>query len=513
LGGSPHRVLFNTAAPSLAMWMAGTLVFDVAGMPLPRAASDVASMLWPCALAVFFFFLFDSGLVAAAVGLHRKTSFREIWREHFSGAWRGPAASGYIGWLVAVFTDAVGPQAVLLLLPLPIIAYQMFRVSLARADDQLRHLEQMNKAHASTIEAFASAVDAKDQVTHGHLRRVHAYSLAVAEDLGITDTGVLRALEAAALLHDVGKIGIPEHILNKPGKLTPAEFEEMKRHVTVGAEILSTVDFPFPVVPIVRHHHENWDGTGYPDGLAGTDIPIGARILMVVDCFDALTSDRPYRPAMSVPGAFEILRARRGRMYDAGIVDRFIEIQPMLAQALWLDRRDSRGVSASTQWSAWPPALPALADAPPAAHADALARLLSDLLADCLTVVYEIDGSNTAIVSRAAQGPGARHMIGQRLPLGHGVSGWVAANRRAIDDTDAVLDLGGMLPGQDAAALSCTCVPVMTPGGELIVSVYGPRATAAARVSAVRSVSLYLSSVAAPRPALAAARPEMAIAS
>ena len=234
---------------------------------------------------------------------------------------------------------------------------------------------------------------------------------------------------------------------------------------------------------------------------------------MVVDCFDALTSDRPYRPAMSVPEAFDILRARRGRMYDADIVDRLIEIQPMLAQALRLDRRDSRGLTASTQSSAWPPALPALLDAPPAAHADALARLLSDLLADCLTVVYEIDDSNTAIVARAAQGPGARHMIGQRLPLGHGVSGWVAANRRAIDDTDAVLDLGGLLPGQDAAALSCTCVPVMMPGGELIVSAYGPRATAAARVSAVRSVSLYLSSVAAPRPAFAAARPEMAIAS
>jgi putative nucleotidyltransferase with HDIG domain len=513
LGGSPQRVVSNTAVPSLAMWMAGTLVFTMAGMPLPRAASDVASMLWPCALAVFFYFLFDSGLVAAAVALHRRTSVRGIWHEHFSGTWRGPAACGYIGWLVAVFTEAVGPQSVLTLLPLPVIAYQMFRTSLARANDQLRHLEQMNKAHASTIEAFASAVDAKDQVTHGHLRRVHAYSLAVAEELGITDSRVLRALEAAALLHDVGKIGIPEHILNKPGKLTSAEFDEMKRHVTIGAEILSTVDFPFPVVPIVRHHHENWDGTGYPDGIAGTDIPIGARILMVVDCFDALTSDRPYRPAMSVHEAFEILRARRGRMYDAAIVDRFIEIQPMLAQALWLEFRGSRGASASQSSAASTPALPALADVPPAAHADALARLLSDLLADSLTVVYEIDDCNTAIVARAAHGPGARNVIGQRLPLGQGVSGWVAANRRAIDDTDAVLDLGGLLSHSDASTLSCTCVPVTTAAGELIVSAYGPRATAAARASAIRSISLYFSSVAALRPAFAAARKEMAIAS
>ena len=119
----------------------------------------------------------------------------------------------------------------------------------------------------------------------------------LAHALGIEDNAQLRALEAAALLHDVGKIGIPEHILNKPGKLTPGEFEEMKRHVTIGADILAAVDFPFPVVPIVRHHHENWDGTGYPpDGVRGTETTSPrARILMVVDCFDALTSDRPYR--------------------------------------------------------------------------------------------------------------------------------------------------------------------------------------------------------------------------
>jgi putative nucleotidyltransferase with HDIG domain len=514
LGGSPPRVVFNTAAPSLAMWMAGTLVFDVGGMPLPGAASDVASMVWPCTLSVFLFFLFDSVLVAAAVSLRQRTAIRAVWREHFAGTWRGPAACGYIGWLVAVYTEAVGSQSVVALLPLPVIAYQMFRASLARAEDQLRHLEQMNKAHASTIEAFASAVDAKDQVTHGHLRRVQGYSLAVAEELGVTDTGERRALEAAALLHDVGKIGIPEHILNKPGKLTSAEFEEMKRHVTIGTDILSTIDFPFPVVPIVRHHHENWDGTGYPDGIAGSAIPIGARILMVVDCFDALTSDRPYRAAMSVPEAFDILRARRGRMYDPHIVDRFIAIQPMLARSLGLDPHEPRDVGVSGRFTKAPTPLP-IPDVPPAAHADALARLLSDLLADCLAVIYEIDTGSTTIVATAAQGPGARSVIGRRQPLGRGVSGWVAANRRTIDDTDAVLDLGEIVSELGTADASCTSAPIMTDAGELIVSVYGPRATAAARVSAVRGLSLYLASVAASgvRPASAVGAKEMAIAS
>ena len=131
---------------------------------------------------------------------------------------------------------------------------------------------------------------------------------------------------------------MPEHILNKPGKLTSSEFEVMKRHAPVGADILSMIEFPYPVVPIVRHHHENWDGTGYPDGISGEQIPIGARILQVVDCFDALTSDRPYRPAMQTADALKILKDRRGIMYDARIVDAFVEIHCRASIAL--QRRD-----------------------------------------------------------------------------------------------------------------------------------------------------------------------------
>ena len=157
------------------------------------------------------------------------------------------------------------------------------------------HLGELNKLHLSTIETLAMAVDAKDQVTHGHIRRVQRYALGLSEFLGINDERLLKAVEAAALLHDMGKLAIPEYILNKPGKLTPAEFDKMKLHAALGADILSAIQFPYPVVPIVRHHHENWDGTGYPDKLRGTEIPLGARILSVVDCYDALTSDRPYQ--------------------------------------------------------------------------------------------------------------------------------------------------------------------------------------------------------------------------
>ena len=156
-----------------------------------------------------------------------------------------------------------------------------------------------DELHLSTVSALATAIEAKDGVTSDHIHRVRAYALGLARALDITDPSMLQAIEAAGLLHDTGKIAIPEHILNKPGKLTPSEFETMKTHVDIGADILSSIDFPYPVIPIVRAHHENWNGTGYPAGLRGEDIPIGARILSVVDCFDALTIDRPYRPAMT----------------------------------------------------------------------------------------------------------------------------------------------------------------------------------------------------------------------
>jgi putative nucleotidyltransferase with HDIG domain len=187
--------------------------------------------------------------------------------------------------------------------------------------------------YLSTIEALAMAVDAKDQITHGHIRRVQVYATLLAQRLGVTDEQQLRAIEAAALLHDMGKLAIPEYILNKPGKLTSAEFEKMKRHADIGADLLSSISFPYPVVPIVRHHHENWNGTGYPAGLAGHDIPLGARILSVVDCFDALTSDRPYRPMLSHDDAFSILQDRRGAMYDPLVVDTFIAVFPEISPA------------------------------------------------------------------------------------------------------------------------------------------------------------------------------------
>src|SRR5260370_27968180 len=172
-------------------------------------------------------------------------------------------------------------DTLILILPLPVILYVTLRHALGRAQDQISHLGTGNRVYVAAIEALAHAVDAKDEVTHDHTRRVQDQTVLLARALAIEDEGEIQAIQAAGLLHDVGKLAIPEHILNKPGRLTPAEYEKMKRHADLGADLHSSVRFPYPVVPIVRHHHENWDGSGYPTGIAGTDIPIGARILSV----------------------------------------------------------------------------------------------------------------------------------------------------------------------------------------------------------------------------------------
>src|SRR5207244_1150213 len=154
---------------------------------------------------------------------------------------------------------------------------------------------------------------------HAHLCRVQLYALEIGKELGLSEDEI-QALRAAAVLHDIGKLAVPEHIISKPGRLSPEEFEKMKIHPVVGAEILERVEFPYPVVPIVRSHHEKWDGTGYPDGLKGEEIPIGARILSAVDTLDALASDRQYRRALPLDQAMAEVAKLSGKSFDPQVV-------------------------------------------------------------------------------------------------------------------------------------------------------------------------------------------------
>ena len=209
--------------------------------------------------------------------------------------------------------------------PISIFAgYLIYRSTVSRLKIKTSEVEALSKLHLATAEALATAIDAKDQITHCHVRRVQVYAARMGEVFGLSDNEI-SALKAGALLHDIGKLAVPPHILNKPGRLTPAEFEKMKIHTVVGAQILSRVDFPYPVVPIIRHHHERWDGRGYPDRLKGEQIPITARIISVVDCFDSVREDRPFRRGMTIDEATALLRRGSGIHFDPHVVDQFLK--------------------------------------------------------------------------------------------------------------------------------------------------------------------------------------------
>jgi len=308
---SPLRAVFNVTAGAIAI----TLASEILGWMLPihpAAAAPLDQLLLPVLCLALSYFMINSWLIAFAVGLERNASAALIWRTNFLWLSLNYLGGASVALVLVSYTRDINLAAVGVIVPLLVVIYLTFRTSWARLEDAHKHVTQLNELYLSTIEALAMAVDAKDQITHGHIRRVQVYAVQLAQRLGVSDDRQVRAIEAAALLHDMGKLAIPEHILNKPGRLTPAEFERMKQHADLGADLLSSIRFPYPVVPIVRHHHEDWNGRGYPSGIGGTDIPLGARILSVVDCFDALTSDRPYRPRLTNEEAFKILLERRG---------------------------------------------------------------------------------------------------------------------------------------------------------------------------------------------------------
>jgi putative nucleotidyltransferase with HDIG domain len=182
------------------------------------------------------------------------------------------------------------------------------------------------RAHyMETLKVLACALDAKDQTTQEHTGRLGNLVEALAKKMRLPDDAVA-AIRAGAILHDIGKIGIPDAILTKPGPLTAEEWTIMKTHPVVGEEMLKHIDFLVPVLPLVRHHHENWDGTGYPDGLAGSQIPIGARIIAVCDAFDAMTSDRPYGPSLALDVACQRMLDAAGTQFDPDCARMLIEV-------------------------------------------------------------------------------------------------------------------------------------------------------------------------------------------
>ena len=491
-GLRPEQVLFNCAAPPLAMWLSAQTIFVMSGLkPLAEHPVTVEVIAPWLLLFAGLYFVLNTFAIAFAIALRQREHVLRIWRTHFQSLWFTfiGGALGAAFTVHALQLNVYGLSMLSLPLVLAFILHFAYRNATGRSADQLQHLAEMNRLHVCTIEALARAIDAKDAVTHGHIRRVQRWAVELAHRIGRSNEIEIRALEAAALLHDVGKLAIPEHILNKPGRLTVPEFERMKLHAKIGAEILAEIEFPYPVVPIVRHHHENWDGTGYPDQIGGDAIPLGARILAVVDCYDALTSDRPYRRALSPSDAFALVEERSGTMYDPAVVAAFRDICGITGAAMRSPL--SRPAAANLATVVAPASDPAAADTSfdEIALALRLGQTMSSvfvssrpwpLAADALlqlpavaaVVVFRIDELRQELVVECAAGELAPRLATLSIEIGQRLSGWVAATGEPMVDAEARLDLFD-LPGQTfSGAMSAA---VQNPdGSRMVITLYSP---------------------------------------
>jgi diguanylate cyclase (GGDEF)-like protein/putative nucleotidyltransferase with HDIG domain len=433
----------------------------------PLANQFIASRPLVLCLAASTYFIVNAGCNAAMISFSEGKPLRHILVDCYFWSFPyylvGAGIAGAIGW----FNHAFNWETSLLFVPAIYLIYRSYRLYLGKLEDEKRHVEEIADLHLRTIEALALAIEAKDQTTHDHLQRVRIYAIEVAKELGMKGTD-LEALHAAALLHDIGKLAVPEHIISKPGRLTPEEFEKMKIHTVVGAEILERVRFPYPVVPIVRAHHEKWDGSGYPYGLKGAEIPIGARILSAVDYLDALASDRQYRRAMPLDEVMQRLLGESGKSFDPKVVDvlqkryRTLENLAMAqssgaAAALPTELKITRGPAPAAGFEN-----AAVSDAPgreatflssiaaARQEAQSLFELSQDLgaslsLGETLSVfsvklkpmvpydaiaIYIL--RDDVLVPEYVNGDNYRLFASLRIPLGHGLSGWVAQNKKPI---------------------------------------------------------------------------------
>lgn len=469
---SPIRILFDICSVVTAT----VLTWHAYFLLLQPLSNEVAPAL---AIAATVFFIASSLPAAIWDVLESRTVPFSKWRRELH--WYVPfylvsamvaAAANSIGHLFGWMTS-------LLLIPVVYTAHRIYKTQVEIVRDRERYIQETEALHLRTIEGLAMAVEAKDQNTHRHLMRVRLYVSELGKAMGLSKPE-MQALATASFLHDIGKLAIPEHIINKPGKLTHEEFEKMKIHPVVGANILERVHFPYPVVPIVRSHHEAWDGSGYPDGLKGEDIPIGARILTAVDCFDALASERPYRRAMPLDEAMAFIKSKAGSQFDPNVVrlleERYVDLDEMarrqiqemepLETDLFIQRGEAPGAGFEPEQDAPTPG--SLDRILRAENADVLAAESLNLIAaasreakavlelsqmlgtslsmretsammskrlqplipfDCFAVYVK---SEESVKAQFIDGALAHAFSSQHIPLGEGLSGWVAQNERPI---------------------------------------------------------------------------------
>jgi diguanylate cyclase (GGDEF)-like protein/putative nucleotidyltransferase with HDIG domain len=478
--------LFNAASVCLSFFIAGQALEAIQGK-LKVEHMSWEQIAFATAILGSIHLLVYSGLSSLFITLRVGFAFLLKWKD--LAIWT--ALSYFVGAAVACMLikliASVSLIAFVTTAPILTITYLTYKTYIDRVEVTNRHAENVADLHLRTIEALAIAIDAKDEVTHDHVRRVQIYATGLAKLFGLSEKEV-EALKAGALLHDIGKLAVPDYILNKPGPLTPAEFDKMKVHTIVGSEILERVGFPYPVAPVVRHHHERWDGRGYPDGLKGDEIPITARILSVSDCFDAVREERQYRGAMSREEALTLLKENSGAMFDPAIIKAFlnhldefeaeireqgIQLQSFTGnkevQEAPKESRNETGAFAFEKIRSAHREVTTLYEIAQTigtsldlrdTFAVFSSRLL-DIVSYTTCVLYLVKRDSTDIEAAHVAGRNDDLIKGKKMPSGVGVAGWVVANNQAMYNCDPQLDFDALRIDITEEYRTAAVVPMM----------------------------------------------------
>jgi diguanylate cyclase (GGDEF)-like protein/putative nucleotidyltransferase with HDIG domain len=461
---------------------------------------SLEELVLPLVLMSLVQYTVNSALVACLLALKSRRPVWRCWRDNYLQSSWTFFAGAFAAGIVYVAIMRFGLLYVILSVPVVAATIATYRAYFERFAEKTREAAEVSRLHLATVEALATAIDAKDQTTHFHVRRVQVYCERMGELMGLTPAEI-KALKAGALLHDIGKLAVPDHILNKPGKLTEAEFERMKVHTTVGAQILERVGFPYPVVPIVLYHHEQWDGRGYPEGLKGEEIPLTTRILSVVDCFDSVREERPYRRGMTAEQACAMLRRGAGGHFDPRVVEVFLRHLPRFEEEITAQGLDNRGLT-NEEWEhrdllGEEPA-PESQHAPSSVHRSDAPHYLSQItnahrevyalyeiartfgssldIEDTVSVlvnkvghvvpfdlcaVFLFDEEKGYATAAHVAGRHAEVLRGRAVAPGEGVVGFVLANRRSSYLLDPMLDFQGVELPDGCAFRSMVALPLL----------------------------------------------------
>src|SRR5881396_243921 len=489
-----YRAVFNVSSMVCVAW----IYSHTYKLINPSLSPNVPDMILPAVALTVTFFVFNSLSTATAIAWASGEPILVFWARSCMPLAIDFSVSAVSASLIVGLSE-LNEWAPLAVAPLVGVVWGWNKVNKAKAMEAEKHLKEQEELYLRTVESLGLAVDAKDQTTYGHIHRVRAYAMGLARFCGIKDKKELMAIETGSLLHDIGKLAIDDYILNKPGRLSKQEFEKMKMHAPAGHEILQQIKFPFPVAEYVRYHHERWDGSGYPDGLKGEAIPLGARIISISDAFDAIRSARPYKLSFNIQNSTDLLRAQAGTMYDPHLVEIFVqhldeleagatkasEKTPQLAFRKYFEKVDL--ALASDSASAPPASLPTAASAELVSlyefcHSfgrnldlpDALpivARRLRRLV-PFTTIAFFIDDGENNLKAAFASGKFSDVVKSMTIGLGKGISGWVAAYRKPIVNTGPALEFQD-LEGDFTSLTDALVVPLIT-GGDCIgtISLY-----------------------------------------